>query len=91
MHTGSSRFLHGYDSSTENRIPLDDLLVFHQLARSLTSSLDLDTILRTILEQMERLIDGGHVDAADARRDRARNSTTPLLRVTRRTLCAISA
>jgi diguanylate cyclase (GGDEF)-like protein len=41
---------------TENRIPLDDLMVFHQLARSLNSSLDLDTILRTILEQMERLI-----------------------------------
>ncbi len=42
---------------TENRIPLDDLLVFHRLARSLTSSFDLDTILRTILEHMERLID----------------------------------
>jgi diguanylate cyclase (GGDEF)-like protein len=40
----------------ESRIPLDDLLVFHQLARSLTSSFDLDTILRTILEQMERFI-----------------------------------
>jgi GAF domain-containing protein len=43
--------------TSENRIPIDDLLVFHQLARSLTSSLDLDTILRTILEQMERLIE----------------------------------
>ncbi|HWG20827.1 MAG TPA: sensor domain-containing diguanylate cyclase [Terracidiphilus sp.] len=42
---------------TEPRIPLDDLLVFHRLARSLTSSLDLDTILRTILDHMERLID----------------------------------
>ena len=42
--------------STENRIPLDDLMVFHQLARSLNSSLDLDTILRTILEQMERIV-----------------------------------
>ncbi len=41
---------------TEERIPLDDLLVFHQLARSLTSSFDLDTILRTILENMERFI-----------------------------------
>jgi diguanylate cyclase (GGDEF)-like protein len=41
---------------TENRIPLDDLMVFHQLARSLNSSLDLDTILRTILDQMERII-----------------------------------
>jgi diguanylate cyclase (GGDEF)-like protein len=43
--------------TSENRIPIDDLLVFHQLARSLTSSFDLDTILRTILEQMERFID----------------------------------
>jgi diguanylate cyclase (GGDEF)-like protein len=41
----------------ETRIPLDDLLVFHRLARSLTSSFDLDTILRTILEHMERIID----------------------------------
>ena len=41
---------------TETRIPLDDLLVFHQLARSLTSSFDLDTILRTILDHMERMI-----------------------------------
>ncbi|MGH9598563.1 MAG: GGDEF domain-containing protein [Terracidiphilus sp.] len=40
----------------EGRIPLDDLLVFHQLARSLTASFDLDTILRTILEQMERFV-----------------------------------
>jgi diguanylate cyclase (GGDEF)-like protein len=39
------------------RIPLDDLLVFHQLARSLTSSFDLDTILRTILEHMERMVE----------------------------------
>jgi len=42
---------------TENRIPLADLLVFHQLTRSLTSSFDLDTILRTILEHMERTIE----------------------------------
>ncbi len=41
---------------SENRVPIDDLLVFHQLARSLTSSFDLDTILRTILEHMERFI-----------------------------------
>ena len=41
----------------EDRIPLEDLLVFHQLARSLTSSFDLDTILRTILEHMERIIE----------------------------------
>jgi diguanylate cyclase (GGDEF)-like protein len=41
----------------ENRIPLTDLLVFHQLTRSLTSSFDLDTILRTILEHMERIIE----------------------------------
>jgi diguanylate cyclase (GGDEF)-like protein len=44
-------------TESEGRIPLADLLVFHQLARSLTSSLDLDTILRTILEHMERTIE----------------------------------
>jgi diguanylate cyclase (GGDEF)-like protein len=44
-------------NESEGRIPLADLLVFHQLARSLTSSFDLDTILRTILEQMERFIE----------------------------------
>jgi diguanylate cyclase (GGDEF)-like protein len=44
-------------NETENRIPLADLLVFHQLTRSLTSSFDLDAILRTILEQMERTIE----------------------------------
>src|ERR1019366_3568159 len=42
---------------TVKRIPLDDLLVFHQVARSLTSSFDLDTILRTIIEHMERFIE----------------------------------
>jgi diguanylate cyclase (GGDEF)-like protein len=41
---------------TEGRIPLTDLLVFHDLTRSLTSSFDLDTVLRTILEHMERII-----------------------------------
>ena len=44
-------------NETEARIPLADLLVFHGLARSLTSSFDLDTILRTILEHMERIVD----------------------------------
>jgi diguanylate cyclase (GGDEF)-like protein len=44
-------------NETANRIPLDDLHVFHRLARSLTSSFDLDTILRTILEHMERMFD----------------------------------
>ena len=44
-------------NGTANRIPLADLLVFHQLTRSLTSSFDLDTILRTILEHMERTIE----------------------------------
>jgi len=39
------------------RGPLDDLLVFHELARSLTSTLDLKSILRIILEYMERFID----------------------------------
>jgi diguanylate cyclase (GGDEF)-like protein len=42
---------------TEGRIPLKDLLVFHDLTRSLTSSFDLDTVLRTILEHMEGIID----------------------------------
>ena len=42
---------------SENRNPIDDLLVFHQLARSLTSSFDLDSILRTIIDHMERFID----------------------------------
>jgi diguanylate cyclase (GGDEF)-like protein len=41
----------------EGRIPLEDLLVFHQVARSLTSSFDLDAILRTIIEHMERFIE----------------------------------
>ncbi|MGB8261663.1 MAG: sensor domain-containing diguanylate cyclase, partial [Terracidiphilus sp.] len=41
----------------EVRIPLDDLLLFHQVARSLTSSFDLDKILRTILEHMERFVE----------------------------------
>jgi diguanylate cyclase (GGDEF)-like protein len=38
-------------------IRLDDLMVFHQVARSLTSSFDLDAILRTIIEHMERFIE----------------------------------
>jgi diguanylate cyclase (GGDEF)-like protein len=40
----------------KGRMPLADLLVFHQLTRSLTSSFDLDTILRTILEHMEKTV-----------------------------------
>jgi diguanylate cyclase (GGDEF)-like protein len=44
-------------NATEGRIPLEDLLVFHQIARSLTSSFDLETILRTIMEHMERFIE----------------------------------
>ncbi|MBW4027370.1 MAG: sensor domain-containing diguanylate cyclase [Acidobacteria bacterium] len=32
---------------------LKDLMVFHDVARALTSSLDLDTILRSIMQQME--------------------------------------
>jgi len=42
---------------TAERIALEDLHFFHQLARSLTSSFDLDTILRTILGHMERMVD----------------------------------
>jgi diguanylate cyclase (GGDEF)-like protein len=44
-------------NNSQSRVPLEDLLVFHQLARSLASSFDLDTILRTILEHMERIIE----------------------------------
>jgi diguanylate cyclase (GGDEF)-like protein len=44
-------------SPAASRGPLDDLLVFHELARSLTSTLDLRAILRTIMESMERFID----------------------------------
>jgi diguanylate cyclase (GGDEF)-like protein len=44
-------------NDTETRIPLEDLLVFHQLVRSLNSSFDLDAILRTILEHMERFVE----------------------------------
>ncbi len=43
--------------ATENRIPLEDLIVFHQLVRSLNSSFDLDKILCTILEHMERFVE----------------------------------
>lgn len=39
-----------------NRGPLDDLLIFHELARALTSDLDLRSILRTISEYTERFI-----------------------------------
>jgi diguanylate cyclase (GGDEF)-like protein len=35
---------------------MDDLLVFHELARALTSNLDLNSILRTVLEYMDRFI-----------------------------------
>lgn len=38
-------------------IPLRDLLVFHKIARSLGSSLDQDTILRSILAHMEAFIE----------------------------------
>jgi diguanylate cyclase (GGDEF)-like protein len=44
-------------NTVASRGPLDDLLVFHELARSLTSSLDLSSILRTILEYMKRFIE----------------------------------
>jgi hypothetical protein len=37
-----------------------------EVTRSLTSSFDLDTILRTIIEHMERFIEAELVDAADA-------------------------
>lgn len=43
--------------TSESKVQIEDLLVFHKLARSLTSSFDLDTILRTILDHMERFIE----------------------------------
>lgn len=39
-----------------NRGPLDDLLVFHELARALTSDLDLRSIMRTVSEYTHRFI-----------------------------------
>jgi diguanylate cyclase (GGDEF)-like protein len=39
-----------------NRGPLDDLLIFHELARALTSELDLRSILRIVAEYTERFI-----------------------------------
>jgi len=45
------------NKANESRIPLDDLHAFHQLAHSLASSFDLDTILSTILGHMERFIE----------------------------------
>ncbi len=43
--------------NVETRGPLDDLLVFHQLARSLTSNLELKSILKIIMEYMDQFID----------------------------------
>jgi diguanylate cyclase (GGDEF)-like protein len=43
--------------SATTRGPLADLLVFHELARALTSTHDLSEIIRTILEYMDRFID----------------------------------
>jgi diguanylate cyclase (GGDEF)-like protein len=43
--------------SVASRGPLDDLRVFHELARSLTSTLDLASVLRSILEYTEQFID----------------------------------
>jgi signal transduction protein with GAF and PtsI domain len=43
-------------NSVASRGPLGDLRVFHELARSLTSTLDITSILRTIHEYMESSI-----------------------------------
>jgi len=43
--------------SVASRGPLDDLRVFHELARSLTSTLDLASVVRNILEYTEQFID----------------------------------
>ena len=71
-------------NETEGRIPLADLLVFHQLARSLTSSFDLDTILRTILEHMERIVEAELWTLLMLDDEPARSSTTPLPRAASR-------
>jgi diguanylate cyclase (GGDEF)-like protein len=42
------------DSAQNPATPFEHLRLFHDAARALTSSLDLPTILRSILEQMER-------------------------------------
>jgi hypothetical protein len=42
------------DSAQTSAAALEHLRLFHDAARALTSSLDLPTILRSILEQMER-------------------------------------
>jgi diguanylate cyclase (GGDEF)-like protein len=42
------------DSARTAAAPLDHLRLFHDAARALTSSLDLPTILRSVLAQMER-------------------------------------
>lgn len=77
-------------NETEGRIPLADLLVFHGLARSLTSSFDLDTILRTILEHMERLVDA-ELWTLLMLDEPKRDSTTPSPRARLRTPCAACA
>ena len=38
----------------KDQLPLRDLQIFHEIARALTSSLDLDSILHVILQQMEQ-------------------------------------
>jgi len=40
--------------SPESKRSMDDLMVFHEIARALTSSLDLESILATIMRQMQR-------------------------------------
>jgi len=54
---GISDSTNGLPGIANQHMPLQDLMVFHKLARSLTSSLDLDAILRAILDQMERFVD----------------------------------
>jgi diguanylate cyclase (GGDEF)-like protein len=40
----------------EGRTPLEDILAFHRLTSSLAASPDLDSVLRVILNEMERII-----------------------------------
>jgi diguanylate cyclase (GGDEF)-like protein len=45
------------DSPVDSNTPLKDLMVFHNVARALTSALDLDSILRAIMEQMAQFFE----------------------------------
>jgi len=45
------------EPTPEEKLPFQDLKVFHEVARALTSSLDLDSILGAIMQQMEQFFE----------------------------------